>query len=81
MTQQTVLVRYFAVLREQRGCPEEQVSISAGETVGALYARLFPAGAQGRMTVLFAVEREYVKADRVLSGGEEVAFIPPLGGG
>jgi len=76
-----VTVRYFAVLRERRGCDEERVPVAAGTTVAALYAELFPVGPQGRLPVLFAVDQAYVRADTVLREGAEVAFIPPLGGG
>jgi len=76
-----VQVRYFAVLREQRGCDAEAVPLQAGETVGALYARLFPPGPEGTLPVMFAVNQAYVQADAALSPGDEVAFIPPLGGG
>jgi len=74
-------VRYFAGLREQRGCESEKVEVQDGETVSGLYRRLFPPGPQGSMPVMFAVNQEYVSAARVLKAGEEVAFIPPLGGG
>ena len=76
-----VQVHYFATLREQRGLGSEAVAIEPGESVGALYARLFPETAAGRMPVLFAVAQTYVPAEHPLQGGEEVAFIPPLGGG
>ena len=76
-----VHVRYFAVLREQRGRDEEALSIQPGETVGALYARLFPAGADGALPIMFAVNQQYVAATHVLCSGDEVVFIPPLGGG
>lgn len=76
-----VQIRYFAQLREQRGCDAEAVAITPGETVGGLYARLFPPGPEGALPVMFAVNRAYVRADVALSPGDEVAFIPPLGGG
>lgn len=76
-----VQIRYFAQLREQRGCDSEAVAITPGETVGDLYARLFPPGPDGALPVLFAVNRAYVRGGAVLSPGDEVAFIPPLGGG
>jgi len=74
-------VRHFAVLRERRGCDEEQVEVQAGETVAALYARLFPPGPDGALPVAFAVDHAYVAGDTPLHDGAEVAFIPPLGGG
>lgn len=76
-----VCVRHFAVLRERRGCDEERVEVQPGETVEALYARLFPGGAGGRLPVAFAVDHAYVRGDTPLHDGAEVAFIPPLGGG
>ena len=33
------------------------------------------------MPVAFAVNRDYARADSVLSDGDEVAFIPPISGG
>jgi len=77
-----VIVRYFAVLREKRSADgEERVEITPGETVDALYARLFPPAPEGRLPVGYAVNREYVRAGRALADGDEVAFIPPVGGG
>lgn len=77
----SVRVRYFAVLRERRGRDDEPIDLLPGETVAALYARLFPVGLAGRLPVLFAANHAYVKADHILADGDEVAFIPPLGGG
>jgi molybdopterin synthase catalytic subunit len=76
-----VHVRHFSVLRERRGSTEETVVVAPGTTVRALYAELFPPGANGALPVLFAVNRAYVGPQHVLAAGDEVAFIPPLGGG
>ena len=76
-----VHVRHFAVLRERRGRDEESVEVPAGETVSALYARLFPPGPRGALPVAFAIDHAYVPGDTVLHDGAQVAFIPPLGGG
>ena len=76
-----VKVRYFAVLREVRGVEEELVAFDPGETVGALYERLFPASAEGRLPVAFAINHAYVSPQTLLEEGAAVAFIPPLGGG
>ena len=77
----SVRVRLFAVLRERRGRDEEDVRVAVGTTVAGLYAALFPVGREGAIPVLFAVNREYASAAQVLTEGDEVAFIPPLGGG
>jgi molybdopterin converting factor small subunit len=76
-----VHVRHFSVLRERRGAAEETVTIAAGTSVKALYTELFPPGPHGALPVLFAVNLAYVGAHHVLAAGDEVAFIPPLGGG
>lgn len=76
-----VTVRYFAVLRERKGCASEDVQLEPGATVAELYAALFPPGPGGALPVLFAVNQCYVRGYQVLAEGDEVAFIPPLGGG
>lgn len=81
MSENSVKVMFFAMLREQRGAAEAAVGLLPGERVGELYARLFPAGAGGVMPVAYAVNHAYVGAEHPLCGGDEVAFIPPLGGG
>jgi molybdopterin converting factor small subunit len=74
-------VRWFAVLRERRGCDSEKVGVPVGTTVGALYEKLNPPGVAGRLPVLYAINHNYAAADSVLCDGDEVAFVPPLGGG
>ena len=76
-----VTVRYFAVLKEWRGTDHEEVSVLPGETAAGLYARLFPPGPAGALPVGYACNREYVGGGTVLADGDEVAFLPPLGGG
>ena len=76
-----VLVRHFGALRERRGRSEEELHLTDGTTVLELYSTLFPPGPEGALPALFAVNREYAKGAVVLADGDEVAFIPPLGGG
>ncbi len=78
----TVTVRYFAVLRDHRGVPQESVDTRA-PNVGQLYLELgeshsFPLSAT---QVRFAVNGSYVPSDHVLKDGDEVVFIPPVAGG
>lgn len=76
-----VLVRHFAQLRERRGRADETLELEPGVTVGALYRSLFPPGPEGVLPVLYAVNQALASADAALSDGDEVAFIPPVGGG
>ena len=75
-----VTVLYFAGLREQRG-EQEEVEIESGLSAGALYTRLFPPGPDGSLPVAFSVNADWANADTVLTDGDELALLPPLGGG
>jgi len=79
----SISVRLFASLREQRGTSEVVMELRAGETVQAVFARLFEDEAQrcAAGSLLFAVNQRYVTPQHVLQDGDEVAFIPPLAGG
>ena len=82
----TFNVLYFAWLRERIGVPSEQVETSA-ETVSELVE--FLRGKEKRYALAFsdtravkvAVNQELVDFNTALSGGEEVAFFPPMTGG
>jgi len=76
-----IVVRYFARLRELRSCTQEEVEVHGATSVSSLYARLFPPGPGGALPVMYAVNQTYVAPAHTLSDGDEVAFIPPLGGG
>jgi len=61
---------------------EEIVEVVDGMTIESLYNHLFsPAPPAGRIPVMFARNQSYVTPDTRLCAGDEVAFIPPLGGG
>lgn len=77
----TVTVLYFGTLREQRGLEREQVPVPPGTTVAALYRQLFPPGPAGALPVAYACNEAYVSADTQPADGDEVVFIPPVGGG
>ena len=73
----SIQVRYFASMREQRGCSSEQVQLASGSTARDL-------GRQLRIkdkTCKVAVNHEYVQLDDPLHDGDEVAFFPPVTGG
>ena len=78
----TIHVQYFAILREQRGLPEERLATEAA-TPAALYEEL---RARHRFTlpgerVRAAVNDEFVAAAAALREGDRVVFIPPVAGG
>lgn len=74
-----ITVLYFAGLREQRGRHQEELEVPEGITLARLYADLFPDG--GALPVAFARNQRYAGADEMVADGDEVAFLPPLGGG
>lgn len=78
----TVIVRYFAVLREQAGCSEEQVRTAAaspGELFAELRARRgFSLGPE---VLKVAVNDDFASWDAALQHGDHVVFIPPVAGG
>lgn len=76
-----VKVLYFASLRERRGCAEEAIDIEPGLTVGALMERLFPASEGPIGPVAFARNKVLVRADAPIADGDEIALLPPVGGG
>ena len=74
-------VRWFAILRETRGCESESVEVAAGTSLRALYESLIPAGPHGRVPVAFARNLAYAAPEDIAQDGDEIAFLPPLGGG
>lgn len=74
----TVQVLYFAVLREERGLDQETLSFDDSLTVAALFEHIFERPPEG---FRFAQNQSYVSADSMVQDGDEVAFLPPLGGG
>lgn len=83
MTMQ-VRIRYFAGLREARGTEGETLDVPDGatpEAVRALLGERYPALARLLPPCAVAVNRSYVAADAPLHEGDELVFIPPLGGG
>ena len=78
----TVRVSYFAILREQRGLPNEQVS-TAASTAAGLYEELrvrygftLP-GSQVRV----AINDEFQAWDSPVRDGDSLSFLPPVAGG
>ena len=78
-----VTVLLFAVLREHRGAPSLSADLQPDETVGQLYARLFPDLVDGgrRLPVMYAVGQAYVEGDHVLADGDDVELVTAVQGG
>jgi molybdopterin converting factor subunit 1 len=79
-----VRVRYFAGLREATGREGETLDLPDGATaadVRALLGNRSPALSRLLPPCAVAVNRAYVAADAPLHAGDELVFIPPLGGG
>lgn len=79
-----ILMRYFASLREITGTREEALNIAEGTTVTDMRALLlerYPALASTLARAVCAINHQYVTPETVLNEGDEVVFIPPVGGG
>ena len=77
-------LRYFASFREIVGQSEEMLTVDDGATVSGVralllvrYPRLQPVMERSAS----AVNHGYVPQDTTLYEGDEVVFIPPVGGG
>ena len=82
MILKTVLIRYYAILREQRGIEDEKL-LTGAATPAALYEEL---RARHGFTltgdrVRAALNDEFAQADAPLRDGDRVAFLPPMAGG
>ena len=79
-----VKVKLFANLRERAGTAEVTKEIQEGSTVADLWAALqqdYPKLAVPGIRLLYAVNQDYVRPDRVLNNSDEVVFVPPVSGG
>jgi molybdopterin converting factor subunit 1 len=79
-----VHIRYFAALREAAGREDETLELPEGADVAAARAALaarYPALAMLLPRCVAAVNRAYVAPEAPLAWGDEVVFVPPLGGG
>jgi molybdopterin synthase sulfur carrier subunit len=79
-----ITVRYFAAYREVVGHDREALEVADGATVSDFQREL--AQRHPGLTALlarstYAVNRRYVPPDTPLHDGDELVFIPPMGGG
>ncbi|MBV9229617.1 MAG: molybdopterin converting factor subunit 1 [Chloroflexi bacterium] len=79
-----IRIRYFASFREIVGQNEEIVTVSEGASVADVRALLlsrFPRLQPIMQRSACAVNHSYVSPETTLHEGDEVVFIPPVGGG
>lgn len=79
MPQVTVL--YFAVLRERKGIASESVEVPEDATLQQVYEQVFPPGPGGILPVGFARNQVHASGTDRVRDGDEIALLPPLGGG
>jgi len=73
-----VTIYYFASLREEQGKERECIIVTEGIQILDLFVQLFGREPRG---IRYAVNEEFVSGDTILQDNDQVAFIPPLGGG
>ncbi len=77
-------LRYFASVRETIGQDEEVLTVHEGTRVADVRALLLARYPQLQPIIersAFAVNHSYVPVYTALQEGDEVVFIPPVGGG
>lgn len=79
---------FFARLRDDLGCAQEDLALPAGvDTVAGLRAYLMARGAIWQEALArggalgVAVNQDMAQASTPISAGDEVAFFPPVTGG
>jgi molybdopterin converting factor subunit 1 len=80
----SIQIRYFAALRETTGRSDDTFELPAGTTVAEVRVLLlerYPALTDILARCAVAINRTYATLQAVLDDGDELAFIPPLGGG
>jgi molybdopterin converting factor small subunit len=80
----TVRVLAFARIRELLGFGEQRIGVADGTTAGAVWAQFehdVPLLAGLRTSTRFARNGALVDETAVLREGDELALLPPVGGG
>jgi molybdopterin converting factor subunit 1 len=79
----TITVLLFASYADALGCPQMDLPVPTGATVGDMVAQVRARVGVDRLPSrpLVAVNQEYAPYHRVLEDGDEVALIPPVAGG
>ena len=73
-----IRLRYFATLRERMGCSVADAEVPEGSTAAQVYHEVVKLPG---LPVGYAVNEQIVPGSTVVMEGDEVAVLPPLGGG
>ena len=79
-----ICVHFYAQLRDLAGVSKLDLDLRQGATVAELIEKIYqlkPALRAHDKSILFGAGVDFVKRDRVLSEGEEIAIMPPVQGG
>jgi len=79
-----VTVLYFGMLKDIAGKPQEQMDLTEGETLAAVFDRCVsraPALARTRPGVVPARNQQFARWTDAATEGDEIAFLPPVSGG
>ena len=74
----------FALYRERAGTGSLTLELPQGATVGDAVSRMremYPRLAPPSVSIVAAVNTDYVEHDHPLSEGDQIALIPPVSGG
>ncbi len=77
-------VLLFGAAADRAGTRETVVNVESGATLADLWPLLVerhPGLAPMRDTLAFAVNSQYARMEDSISGGDEVAVLPPVSGG
>jgi molybdopterin converting factor small subunit len=77
----TITIRHFAGLRERRGTAQETLDVDAGTTLRQLYGVLYPPAPAGDPPVACVRNHATAPPSTEVEDGDEIAFLPPFGGG
>ncbi|PXX92282.1 molybdopterin converting factor subunit 1 [Marinobacter vulgaris] len=85
-TDNTIVVKFFARLREELDTATLEIEAEPGLTAGRLLQDLAAKGGNwaqldGAQPVMIAVNQVMTKPEKELQAGDEVAFFPPVTGG
>ena len=76
-----VTIKYFASLRELMGESSRIINIDEKSSVDDIWQLLKDSKQVEFDNIMATVNMEYVKNDKELKEGDEVAFFPPVTGG